>query len=63
MNVRKIENARRLAYAIAQRAEDPEVISVLAKVLNYYPEQLQQDMSDLDDVLREALKSLEEDDL
>ena len=60
MNQRKMENARRLAYALASRAEDPAVVSVLAKLLNYYPEQLQQDMSDLDDVLREALRSLEE---
>ena len=63
MNNRKIDNARRLSYALAQRAEDPEVISALANLLNYLPEQLQQDMSDLDDVLCGALKSMEEEKL
>ena len=52
MNQRQIENAKRLAYAIERNA-DPEVISVLAKVLNYYPDQLEQDIRDLAEVLSE----------
>lgn len=40
-------NAMRLAYALAQRAEDPNCVEQLAEILNYIPSQLAQDMHDL----------------
>lgn len=41
-------NVRRLAYALYQRAEDPTTIQQLARILNYMPGQLQQDIKDLE---------------
>lgn len=44
---RERENAHRLAGALERNAENPGTVSQLARILNYEPEQLRQDMTRL----------------
>lgn len=44
----KLNNVRRLAYCLYQRIEEPTTIKQLAAILHYLPEQLRQDIADLE---------------
>lgn len=44
----KLNNVRRLAYCLYQRIEEPATIKQLATILHYLPEQLRQDIADLE---------------
>ena len=44
----KLNNVRRLAYCLYERVDDTRFINRPAMILNYMPEQLQQDISDLE---------------
>lgn len=47
------ENAHRLAGVLERYAADPRTVGQLARLLNYLPEQLREDMSCLLDYIRE----------
>lgn len=50
-------NVRRLACALYQRSEDAAAIQQLARILNYIPDQLQQDIKDLETYTAEKVSA------
>lgn len=52
----KQNNARRLAYCLYQRKDDAATIKRLAAILHYLPEQLRQDIADLESYTAEKVK-------
>lgn len=46
--IERINNARRLAYALYQRSGDDAAVKQLARILHYMPDQLRIDMQDLE---------------
>lgn len=53
----KLNNVRRLAYCLYQRADDTAFITRLAMFLHYMPEQLQIDIADLEKYTADKVKS------
>nr|DAR24761.1 MAG TPA: hypothetical protein [Caudoviricetes sp.] len=51
------DNAHRLAVTLWQYSEDKNTIARLAAILHYEPEQLQKDMSDIYNYIRECEES------
>lgn len=50
-------NVRRLAYCLFQRCEDPAFISRLASLLHYIPDQLRQDIADMETYTAEKVNA------
>lgn len=50
-------NVRRLAYCLYQRLDDAETISRLATMLHYMPDQLRQDIRDLESYTAEKVNA------
>ena len=53
----KLNNVRRLAYCLYDRVDDTAFINRLAMFLHYMPEQLQQDISDLEEYTADKVRS------
>ena len=49
-------NVRRLAYCLFQRKDDPQIIRTLAAALDYMPEQLREDIADLETYTAEKVR-------
>lgn len=53
----RLNNVRRLAYALYQRADDSLFINRIATLLHYMPDQLRQDIQDLESYTAEKVES------
>ena len=53
----KLNNVRRLAYCLYQYEEDIPTIKQLAAILHYLPEQLQEDIADLEAYTAEKVQA------
>lgn len=53
----RLNNVRRLAYALYQRSDDSLFVNRLAVFLNYMPDQLRQDIQDLESYTAEKVES------
>ncbi|WP_156036866.1 hypothetical protein [Ruminococcus sp. HUN007] len=56
MNSKTKANVKRLAQTLDRYSDDKRVIEILAHYLNYDPEQLKQDIADLQAVIKELDK-------
>lgn len=52
-----LNNVRRLAYCLYQRKDDAATMKQLAAILHYLPEQLQQDIADLEAYTAEKVQA------
>lgn len=53
----RLNNVRRLAYCLYQRKDDEATVKRLATILHYMPEQLQQDIADLETYTAEKVQA------
>lgn len=53
----RLNNVRRLAYCLYQRKDDAAVITRLAALLHYLPEQLREDIADLESYTAEKVQA------
>lgn len=54
---KKLNNVRRLAYCLYQRKDDTAAITQLAAILHYLPEQLREDIADLEAYTAEKVQA------
>lgn len=55
----KISNAKRLIQALSVHAISNPQLKTISKILNYIPEQLQDDINDLEEMFYKLLKTEE----
>lgn len=53
----RLTNVRRLAYCLYQRKDDAAAITRLASLLHYLPEQLREDIADLERYTAEKVQA------
>lgn len=53
----KLNNVRRLAYCLYERMDDAATVKQLATILHYMPEQLRQDIADLEAYTAEKVQA------
>lgn len=53
----RLNNVRRLAYCLYQRKDDASAIPRLAALLHYLPEQLREDIADLERYTAEKVQA------
>ena len=57
MSQETLNNVRRLAYCLYQQKDDEATVKRLATILHYLPEQLRQDIADLEAYTAEKVRS------